>query len=146
MAYDLDLAKRYIQGALDTNYPKLNFEYKMEDETLNIMANLTLNNHDDKLMILISTFKGGMATFRAIFDKVIPADFKEAVVLANEFNQNDSFFKAYIRTDGYLELRNTIAFYDETMLGKYTGEFLSRLSKLATDETLLKLTRITVAE
>ena len=146
MAYDLELAKRYIQVALDTNYPKLNFDYKMEEEVLHVSANLTLNNHDDRLMILISTFKGGMASFRAIFDKVVPQDLAEAISLTNEFNQNYSFMSAFIRKDGYLELRNVIAYYDEKMLGRYTGEFLTRLSNLAKDETLLKLTRITVAE
>lgn len=146
MAYDLDLAKRYVQGALDTNYGKLQFDYKMEEEALHVTASLKLNNHDDKLMIVLNVYKGGMASFRGIFDKVVPEDLSEAIALANEFNQNYSFLSAYIRKDGYLELRNTIAYYDETMLGRYTCEFLSRLSDLAKDETLLKLTRITVSE
>ncbi len=146
MAYDLSLAKRYIQGALDTQYSRLNFEYKEETEALNVCANLTLNNHDDRLMILISAYKGGMASFRAIFDRVLPEDLNKAIALTNQFNQENAFMSAFIRKDGYLELRNAIPYYDETMLGKYACECLTRLSNFATNETLLKLTRITVVD
>ncbi len=142
MAYDIELAKRYIQGALDTEHPKLLFDYKLEEEALNVVASLKLNNHDDELRIVFNVYKGGMANFRAIFDR-LEQDDMIALQLVNEFNQNYAFFSAYIRKDGYLELRNMIAYYDETMLGKYALEFLSRLSKLAKDETLLRLTRLT---
>ncbi len=142
MGYDLDKAKRYIQGALDTDYPKLNFEYERKDNALNVVASLNLNNHDDEIRMVFNIYEGGMANFRAVFDKIERVDLV-ALRLINEFNQTYSFLSAYLRKDGYLEIRNMMAFYDETMLGRYACEFMTRVSKLVNDETLLRLTRLT---
>ena len=142
IGYDLNLAKRYIQGALDTNYSGLNFEYEIKDNCLTVAASLTLNGHDDGVRMVFNVYEGGMASFRAVFDKIEKLDVV-VLTLLNDFNRAYSFLKAFVRGDGFLEISNGMAFYDEKMLGKYTCEFMSRVSDLSKDETLKRLTSLT---
>ncbi len=143
MAYDLQLAKRYIQGSLDTNYSGLNFDYEIKGNALNVTASLKLNGHDDGVRMIFNVYEGGMASFRAVFDKIEKLDLV-VLTLLNDFNRYYSFLNAFVRSDGFLEIGNTMAFYDEKMLGKYTCEFMSRVSDLSKDETLKRLTSLTV--
>ena len=130
-----------IQKKIKKDWRKLNFDYSLERNEVDVTANLTLNNHDDDIRVVINVYDGGMAFFRAVFDKadVTP----ELLTLLNKFNDDNSFFTAFVREDGYLELRNVIAFYDDKVFKEYPGEFLTRLANLADDETLQQITSMT---
>lgn len=145
MAYDLNLVKRYVQGALDTQYSGLNFDYEFKDDEFRVTASLKLRGHDDGIRMMFSYYKGGMATFRAIFDKIKSVD-SVVLSLLNQFNADHGFLSTYVSENGYLVVYNTMAYYEETLLGKYTCEFMSRVSDLSDDETLKRLTQITVED
>ncbi len=130
-----------IQRQIGKEWSKLDFEYSSSKEEVSATANLTLNNHDDDIRVIIKVYPGGGALFRAVFDKVD----KTADILnkVNDFNDNDVFFKAYIRQEGYLELMHFFVCFDENQFKFYAGEFLSRLAGLADDEYLQAITRFT---
>ena len=143
MSANLKKAQVFIKKELDKEWSKLTFKYEMEKDCLSVTnSHLTLNNHTDDITIAINIYSGGMARFRAVFDK---ADASNTTMLSllNQFNRENAFFTAFIRNDGYLELRNVIAFYSEKDLQKYTSEFMIRLARLADDATLQKITAMT---
>ncbi|MBR7160203.1 MAG: YbjN domain-containing protein [Clostridia bacterium] len=144
MSYNVELAMKYIRNKLDSEWDGINFEYELKDDACNVKgSNITLRNHDDDIMVIITAYDGGMAYFRAVFDKCDKT--MRSLERLNAFNASNIFFKAYIRNDDYLELRNVIAFYDEADLAKYADEVLDRLAKLADDEELQALTSLTHA-
>ena len=138
---NLKKAEACVMKEINKNWSKLTFEHEHDDNSADITANLTLNNHDDDIRVVINVYSGGMAHFRAVFDKAEPS--ADLLELINKFNAESVFFFAFLRDDGYLELKNIIAFYGEKMLTDYTGEFLSRLAQLADDETLQQITKYT---
>lgn len=143
MALKLNLTKimGYVKKELKSDWKKLNFTYKHEKDEINVAASLTLNNHDDDIRAIINVYIGGGATFRAVFDKIEKTS--EVLSLVNDFNDDNLFFKAFVRDDGYLELRHFMVCYDEKIFKDYSGEFLSRLAKLADNKILQKLTKLT---
>ena len=126
---------------LSKEWGKIDFDYKLEKDELTISANLTLNNHDDDIQVAINIYEGGGSNFRAIFDKLEKTEYTYKLV--NEFNDDDPFFKAFIRNDGYLELTNFFICYEPDQLEAYGNEFLLRLAELADNEILKQLTRLT---
>ena len=130
-----------VQKQLDKEWGKISFEYSTAKDEVNATANLTLNNHDDDIRAIITAYPGGGTVFRAIFDKIDKSS--EVLDLLNEFNCDNPFFNAFIRNDGYLELRHFFICYEENMFKSYAGEFMTRLARLADDECLQKLTRYT---
>ena len=142
MSANLKKAQQYIEKVLKKERGKLTFTYEIDKDSLDVTnSHLTLNNHTDDITIAINIYSGGMANFRAVFDKADPT--LEMFNLINQFNRENAFFCAFIRKDGYLELHNEIAFYDEKTLQKYTNEFMIRLARLADNTTLQQITALT---
>ena len=142
MSANLKKTQQYIEKVLKKEWGKLSFTYELDKDSLDVTnSHLTLNNHTDDITIAINIYSGGMANFRAVFDK---ADMTgNMLALINQFNRENAFFCAFIRKDGYLELRNVIAFYDEKVLEQYTNEFMIRLARLADNTTLQQITALT---
>lgn len=139
---NLKKALTIIEKQLKKSWSKLDFEFKLESEKASATAShVTLRNHDDDISVIIRVYSGGTAVFRAVFDKIEKTP--GALDVVNEFNDNGMFFKAFIREDGYLELSHFIVVYDEKIFKDYVDEFMIRLSKLADDEILQKLTKHT---
>ena len=141
MKVDLRRVMSYIKNDLESNWGKIDFEYKTGDGRIDIAANLTLNHHDDDIRFIITVYEGGGTNFRAVFDKIEKTP--GVLNLVNTFNKDNLAFSAFIRDDGYLELRHWYLCYCEEMLESYSNEILYRLAKLADDETLQKLTAYT---
>ncbi len=130
-----------MRRQLDKEWGKIDFEYSSSKDEVSATANLTLNNHDDDIRAIITAYPGGGAVFRAVFDKIEKTS--EVMSLLNDFNYDNAFFKAFIRDDGYLELRHFFICFEANMFKSYGGEFMSRLARLADNEYLKKLTRYT---
>lgn len=130
-----------LRKNLERDWAKLDFEYVSGKDEVRARASLTLNNHDDDIEAIIAAYPGGGAVFRAVFDKI---EKTEAVLgLLNDFNNDDPFFKAFVREDEYLELRHFFVCYEEAMFKSYAGEFLARLAGLADNKILQELTLYT---
>ncbi len=138
MGCNLKKAEKFVQKCLKSEWSGLDFEYELKDDEFTASASLTLKNHTDDIRVLITVYSGGMAHFRAVFDKIDKEP--EAYILVNTFNDNNSFFKAFIREEGYVELSHVIALYSEDTMFDYTDEFLSRLAKLADNKDLQNIT------
>lgn len=132
---------KLVQKQLDKEWENINFEYSTAKDEVNAATNLTLNNHDDDIRAIITAYPGGGAVFRAVFDRIEKSP--EVLNLLNDFNYDNPFFNAFIRDDGYLELRHFFICYEENMFKSYAGEFMTRLARLAEDECLQKLTHYT---
>ena len=141
MALNLKKVLKTIEKELDKEWGNLDFEYSIEDDTATVTADLTLNNHDDDIKTMITVFEGGAAVFRAVFDEIEKTP--RVLSLLNDFNCEHPFFTAFVREDGFLELRHFVFLSDENAINEYPSEFLIRLANLADSETLLKLTRFT---
>lgn len=144
MGVNIKKIKAYLEKELSKKWANLDFECEYEKDSVTFAASLTLNNHDDDIRAIIEAYEGGGSLFRAVFDKI---DLTEDVLrLLNEFNADDPFFKAYVREDGFLELRHFFVCYDESMFKSYASEFLIRLADMADNEILQALTENTYVE
>ena len=130
-----------IQKQLDKDWGRLEFEYSTTETEASAATGIALSNHSDDIRAIITVFPGGGAVFRAVFDKLDRSP--EVMGLLNDFNYSNLFFNAFIRPDGYLELRHFFVCYEENMFKSYSGEFMTRLSQLANNEILKKLTEHT---
>ncbi len=142
MKLNIRKAMTLVRKELERDWNKLTFTYKAErDEATAQATGVTLNNHDDDISVLITVYSGGGSVFRAVFDKIEKTN--EVLALLQQFNYDDPFFKAFVRDDGYLELRHYFVCYEVNMFKNYAGEFMSRLAGLADDKNLQNLTRYT---
>ncbi len=132
---------RLMRQQIDTEWSKLTFEYCLDKEEVGAQAEVTLDNHEDDILVIIRVYAGGGADFRAVFDKKDKTP--EILSLLNDFNKNNSFFTAFIRDDGYLELEHYFVCYEEAMFKSYAGKFLSKLANLSNNEDLQNLTQHT---
>ena len=145
MALNMKKALALLKKDLDKNWSKLDFQYSMEENGIKAVAsNITLNGFDDDIMLIIRGYEGGGFVCRAVFDKIEKTT--EALELLNQFNDNNSFFKAFIREDGYLELCNFFICYDVKVYKEYGSEFLCRAADLNQDEAMTRLTALTIKE
>ena len=62
---------------------------------------------------------------------------------SNNLCYSNLFFTAFIREDGYLVLRHTMAYFENKIFKNYPDEVLGELGSLADDEVLQKLTALT---
>ena len=138
----LNSIKSIIKKELDEKFSRLGFTYKVEEKRLVATAeNVSLRNHDDDILFTIEVYLGGRAYFEAVFDKIEKTD--NVMHLLNEFNHSNLFFTAFIREDGYLVLRHTMAYFENKIFKNYPDEVLGELGSLADDEVLQKLTALT---
>ena len=93
MSANLKKAQQYIEKVLKKEWGKLSFTYELDKDSLDVTnSHLTLNNHTDDITIAINIYSGGMANFRAVFDK---ADMTgNMLALINQFNRENAFFCA----------------------------------------------------
>ena len=141
MTLNLRRLMSYIRRDLQQNWRAIDIEYKTGDGKIDITANLTLKNMDDDIRFIITIYEGGGSNFRAVFDKIEKTP--GVLNLVNEFNNSNISYWAFVRDDGYLELRHWFFCFNEDVLKSYANEMLWRLSKLADDSTLQTLTRHT---
>ena len=73
----------------------LNFEYKYEENYLDVACDITCKSYDDGLISISFTF-----------DKLDLSD--TALQLINNFNKESVWLTAYVSSKGYLKLRNNI--------------------------------------
>lgn len=144
MAYNLSKIRGLIKKELKRDWKKLSFEYLLSKDELRVTTNLKLCYHEDDIQVIFHIYSGGMATYRAVFDKMDKN--LETLNIVNDFNRTHTFFTAFVRSEGYLELRNAFAYFSEKHFQSCSGEFLSRLADLADDKYLKELTAKTSAE
>lgn len=142
MAINIKRALTFLKRSLDKDWGKIDFKYSQESkDEIKATAEVTLNGFDDDIMLIINGYAGGGTSFRAVFDKIEKNP--QTLALVNEFNDNNAFFKAFIRTDGYLELCNFFICFDECMYRDYGSEFLYRVVDLQKNDTMKKLSALT---
>ncbi len=130
-----------MQKQLNKEWDNISFEYSSAKDEVKATADITLNNHDDDIRVIITAYSGGGTVFRAVFDKIEKTT--ETLDALNDFNYDNPFFSAFIRDDDFLELRHYFICFEESMFKSYAGEFLSQLASLADDEYLQRLTSYT---
>lgn len=143
MSIDIRRALDYMKQDISSgDFSKLKFDYEIADEgkRSTASANLTLGG-TASVYVFFNAYPGGGAWFRAVFDKIEKSP--AVLSLINDFNDDNLFFKAYVTEKGYLELDHFFVADTEDTYRYYAGEFLSRLAKLASHETLKKLTDLT---
>lgn len=139
---NIQKALQLMKKEIEKDWKDLEFEYtSRKDEVQAIAKNIKINNHDDDVQVIITAYSGGGAEFRAVFDKIEKTT--DILNLLNDFNHNNIFFKAFIRDDGFLELEHFFICFEEAMFKSYSGEFLSRLAGLSSNEYLQELTKYT---
>ncbi len=141
MSLNIKKVLQMIRKEIEKEWSQLTFEYEVESDEVSASANLTLNHHDDDIRAIITAYPGGGCVFRAVFDKIEKTT--DILNYLNDFNYDNPFFNAFIRDDGYLELRHFFVCFEEAMFKSYAGEFLSRLARLADNEYLQRLTQFT---
>ena len=144
MKLNLKRAFALIQRDLKKNWSKLDFEYEIKEDKISLAGNLVLDNVEGGIRAIISAYSGGGVVCRAVFDKIdITEDVLENV---NRFNDDNVFFKAFVREDGYLELSSFFIAYEIGMLKVYASEFLSRLADLSDNEIIQGLAKLTYTD
>jgi len=136
-------AVAFMRKDLEKNWGKINFSYEDRggDNGIKIEADVTLTGFDDSILVVINAYPGGFAYFRAIFDKIQPT--AEVLQLVNKFNNENSFFKAIVRDDNFLEIKNPIVVYDEVVFKSYANEFLYQLLDVKDSDVMKKLASLT---
>ena len=145
MALNMKKALKLIQKDLEKNWKSITFSYEQtgKDE-IKVNADVNLNAFDDDITLVIKGTAGGGFWCRAVFDKIDKTP--EVLDLVNSFNDDEIFFKAYVRDDGYLELTNFFICYDEKVYGEYASEFLIRLADLDENQYMKQLSALTKDE
>lgn len=142
MAINVRKALAIIQKDLAKTWKKLDFDYEIVDnDEIKVKSSVTLTNVDDDILIIINVYSSGRCGFRAVFDKIEKTG--EALYLVNQFNDERSYFKAYIREDGYLEFKHLTVCYDLKNLVTYASDFLYEVAELADVETVTALGNLT---
>ena len=145
MSLNTKKALANLQKDLSKNWEKLSFSYTQVDkDEVKVTSEVTLNDFDDDISLVMHIYSGGTATFRAIFDKIEKN--ANTLALLNEFNYSDPFFKAFIRDDGYLELSHFISCYSEDIFKYYGNEFLYRVLDLQDNSSMQELAKLTTSE
>jgi len=146
MQYDLNVARKILRNHLSDKWDSIDFSYDLNDENLHVSAEVTLKAFDDDISIFIDVFNGGMAYFRAVFDKVNPqkiSNILDYFRTLNQFNNEDLYFRAYVREDQYLVIDHSTSYNDESDLPAFVDECLIRLSKTGESKPLRILTAAT---
>jgi hypothetical protein len=142
MALNMKKALAFVEKDLDKNWSNITFSYSQEDkESIKVTADVTLNGFDDGIMLIINGHTDGATAFRAVFDKLEATP--QSLQLLNKFNDENIYFKAYIRDDGYLELVHFCITYDESAYKESASEFLWRVLKLDEYESMKQLSALT---
>lgn len=138
MKINVKKAMQLLEKYFKKEWSKITFNYKLESEKFQITADVTLKGFDQDLLLVIDGYEGGGASFRVVFDKFNDtADLYEKM---NKFNDENLFFKAFLRNDGYFELKHFIVMYDVNTYSDYGNEFLHRVLKLNEFDTLIEIT------
>ncbi len=134
-----------IQKDLQKTWAKLTFKYEVVDaEEVKITSNVTLKNVDDSILVVINIYGNGNCSFRVVFDKI--AKTGESLYLINQFNDDEYYFKGFIRDDDYLEFKHICVCYDLKNLKSYAGDFLYKVAnRLPDNESVIKLSQLTSA-
>ena len=131
---------------LQKTWSKLTFKYQVVDkDEIKITSNVTLKNVDDSILVVINAYGNGNCSFRVVFDKIVKTG--EALYLVNQFNDDNYFFKGFIRDDDYLEFKHVTVCYDLKNLKTYASDFLYKVAnQLPENDAVVKLGALTSAE
>ena len=146
MALNVKKAMAIIQKDLSKTWAKLTFKYQVVDkEEIKITSNVTLKNVDDSILVVINVYGNGNCSFRVVFDKIEKTG--ESLYLINQFNDDEYYFKGFIRDDDYLEFKHVCVCYDLKNLKTYASDFLYKVAnKLPDNQSVIALSRLTSAE
>lgn len=144
MKLNVKKALELMEKDVKRNWKKLDWEYEIKTDEVSVGANVALDNIKGGVRAMIKAFSGGGTICRAVFDKIEPTE--EVLKLINQFNEEDYFFKAFIREDGFLELSSFFVAYEINMFKSYASEFLYRLADLADNGIIQTLASFTYVE
>ncbi len=89
-----------ILPILKSKYRSISFETKEStDDKLRIAANISINNLSDNVYLSMTVYNGGTLHIFLTFDEI--SETMEVYRLMNDFNENTSFWKAYISKGEY---------------------------------------------
>ena len=143
---DLNLKRvlALIQKDVENNWTELDWEFEQRPEEVVVSTSISLKNIKGGIRAIIRVYVGGGVSLRAVFDKLEPTE--EVLKLVNKFNEEQPFFKAFIREDGFLELSSFFVAYEMNMFKSYASEFLCRIDDLAEDDIIQTLASFTYIE
>lgn len=125
----------------------INFDVNIEktksgNETVKATASLTLKGVDDDIFANFHFYPSGACEYLFTFDKL--SKNAQTLDLANTFNEESIWFKAYI-DDEYLRLSHIVFHMTEDKVAEYTDRILTNLADDDLKEWLLPLTDLTVS-
>lgn len=89
-----------ILPILKSKYRSISFETKeATEDKLRIAANISINNLSDNVYLSMTIYNGGTLHIFLTFDEI--SETMEVYRLMNDFNENTSFWKAYISKGEY---------------------------------------------
>ena len=146
MEYDVNVARKILRNHLAKEWDKINFEFEVDEERLHVSAEVTLKGFTDHISIFIDVYSGGMAYFRAVFDKVNPkkiSNLLDYFRTLNQFNAEDNYFRVCVREDQYLMVDHPTSYNDESDLPSFVNECLIRFSEMGNNKALKALAAAT---
>ena len=104
---------------------ELEYEIKVEDDSVIWTFDTSLKAFDDNIMAYFRIFESGAAMFTFTFDRLVIDE--QTLRMVNDLNENNYFFRAYIDSeDGYLRLEHVALFVEQDDLAGYTNAILER--------------------
>ena len=106
-----------------------------------IETNLQLKNYHGSVYVGITVYPDGGVVFRAVFDKIEKS--YDTLNLVNAYNGNNPYYSAFIRDDGFLELRGYTVNDVTNRYKSYISEQIFRFVDGMSDDFLIQLLRYT---
>ena len=128
--------QKLVKKYLDKEWGKLDFKYELEDDSISVVADLTLTKCGVDLSVLMEIFitESGLAAFDVTFDKLDMT--VENLQLIHDFNKTMAFFKAYITDKGYFRLARYVEIFDEDNVAPCLDTFFYFLLDDKTEDAL----------
>lgn len=117
------VAERYLRKVLNEGFG-LDYEYEYGDDHLLAKHSINVNGLQGSAYSIIRVYDDNTVVFRFTFDKIDRT--RETIRLANEYNENFLFLKAYIG-DEYLYVEHVAFIVNEENLQEYVKGIFEEL-------------------
>lgn len=98
---------RYELDRFFTRRIKVEHEFEEKDDLLRMTSSLSIKAYGNEgIFLIIGAFKSGSAYCKFVFDKVERV--RDVSLIMNEFNNSQSWFRAYVREDKYFEISHNV--------------------------------------
>ena len=138
MCVNLKRAMFFMKEYFDKIREDLNLKYNIIDgKKAEVFGSVTYKSLKSEIALIAKVYAEGWAYFKLVFDKIDKN--LQSLSLVQSLNNEDPFFTAFIRGDGFLELAHVVRVYNEKFLGEYSAEFMKRAILVLKNKNLKKL-------